>query len=102
MSKTVGNVYDPIPLLDKLIQKIGSHGPDALRYYCLAKISPFSDGDFSEEKFFHAYNSDLANGLGNLVARVAKLCETDELEEIKDYLSDHQNLRNRLDQGGYT
>lgn len=68
MSKTLGNVYDPIPLVAK-------HGADALRYYCLSKISPFQDGDFSEEKVFEAYNSDLANGLGNLVARVAKLAE---------------------------
>ena len=69
MSKTLGNVYDPIPLIEK-------HGPDPLRYFCLAKISPFQDGDFSEEKFYEAYNADLANGLGNLVSRVAKLCET--------------------------
>ena len=68
MSKTVGNVYDPIPLLEK-------YGADPVRYYCLAKINPFEDGDFSEEKFINAFNSDLANGLGNLVARVAKLAE---------------------------
>jgi len=72
MSKTVGNVYDPIPVLEK-------HGADILRYYCLAKISPFQDGDFSENKLFETYNSDLANGLGNLVSRVAKLCENSEL-----------------------
>ncbi len=76
MSKTVGNVYDPIPLLEKLTKEIGSHGADALRYYCLAKVSPFQDGDFSEEKFYKSYNADLANGLGNLVSRVATLCET--------------------------
>ena len=68
MSKTLGNVYDPIPLLEK-------YGADPLRYYCLAKTPPFTDGDFSEEKFVESYNSDLANGLGNLVSRVAKLCE---------------------------
>lgn len=68
MSKTLGNVYDPIPLLEK-------YGADPLRYYILAKTSPFTDGDFSEEKFTEIYNADLANGLGNLVARVAKLCE---------------------------
>lgn len=69
MSKTLGNVYDPIPLLEK-------YGADPLRYYCLAKTPSFTDGDFSEEKFIETYNSDLANGLGNLVARVAKLCES--------------------------
>ena len=73
MSKTLGNVYNPIPFLDK-------YGADALRYFCLAKISPFQDGDFSEEKVLQAYNSDLANGIGNLVARVAKLCEKSGFE----------------------
>ncbi|MBI2008508.1 methionine--tRNA ligase [Candidatus Amesbacteria bacterium] len=73
MSKTLGNVYDPIPLLEK-------YGADPLRYYCLAKTPPFTDGDFSEEKFIEAYNSDLANGLGNLVARVAKLCERAKIQ----------------------
>ncbi len=72
MSKSLGNVYDPIPFLAK-------YGADALRYYCLAKISPFQDGDFSEEKALEAYNADLANGLGNLVARVAKLAEKNDL-----------------------
>ena len=68
MSKTLGNVVNPLDIVAK-------YGTDALRYYCLAKISPFQDGDFSEEKLIEAYNSDLANGLGNLVARVAKLAE---------------------------
>jgi methionyl-tRNA synthetase len=68
MSKTVGNVIDPHDVISKF-------GADAVRYYCLAKISPFADSDFSEEKLIDTYNADLANGLGNLVARVAKLCE---------------------------
>ena len=94
MSKTIGNVIDPVPLIEK-------YGADALRYYFLAKISPFSDGDFSEEKFKETYNSDLANGLGNLVARVAKLCEIDQIEGIKNYESDKDNLKDRLEDGGY-
>lgn len=69
MSKTLGNVIDPNDVIAK-------YGADPLRYYLLAKISPFQDGDYSEEKFKLAYNADLANGLGNLVARVAKLAET--------------------------
>ncbi len=73
MSKTIGNVYDPVPLLEK-------YGADPLRYYFLAKTPPFTDGDFSEEKFVEAYNADLANGLGNLVARVAKLAESSGFE----------------------
>jgi len=68
MSKSLGNVVDPNEFIEK-------YGVDTLRYYLLAKVSPFTDGDFSEEKLKDAYNADLANGLGNLVARVAKLCE---------------------------
>jgi methionyl-tRNA synthetase len=66
MSKTLGNVIDPIKIIDE-------YGVDALRYYLLAKFSPFSDGDFSEEKLKDIYNSDLANGIGNLVSRVCAL-----------------------------
>ena len=68
MSKTVGNVVDPSELIDK-------YGADALRYYFLSQIPPTSDGDFSESRFREVYNADLANGIGNLVARVAALCE---------------------------
>jgi methionyl-tRNA synthetase len=68
MSKSLGNVVDPIETANK-------YGTDALRYYLLAKIHPWEDTDFTWTKFVDAYNADLANGLGNLVARVAKLCE---------------------------
>lgn len=73
MSKTLGNVIDP----NILIQK---YGTDPLRYYLLREIPSYSDGDFSERRFTELYNSDLANGLGNLVSRVAKLCETNKLD----------------------
>lgn len=69
MSKSLGNVIDPIELIEK-------YGADALRLYFLKHLSPFADGNFSEKKFIEVYNADLANGLGNLVARVAKLCES--------------------------
>lgn len=66
MSKTVGNIVDPNVILEK-------YGTDALRYYLLREIPSYSDGDFSERRFKEVYNADLANGLGNLVARVGKL-----------------------------
>ncbi|MCJ7826401.1 methionine--tRNA ligase, partial [Patescibacteria group bacterium] len=66
MSKTIGNVIDPFELIKK-------YDADSLRYYFLREIPPFADGDFSERRFKELYNADLANGLGNLVARVAKL-----------------------------
>lgn len=77
MSKTLGNVIDPVGLVKK-------YGADSIRLYFLKHFSPFSDGDFSEEKFKEAYNADLANGLGNLVARVARLCEKVELDELSN------------------
>lgn len=68
ISKSLGNVINPIEVAEK-------YGADALRYYLLSKVHPWEDSDFSFEKFEEAYNADLANGLGNLVARVAKLAE---------------------------
>jgi methionyl-tRNA synthetase len=69
ISKSLGNTVNPIELVNK-------YGTDAVRYYLLAKVHPWEDCDFTYEKFEEAFNSDLANGLGNLVSRVAKLCET--------------------------
>lgn len=68
MSKSLGNVINPFYYVQK-------YGTDALRYFLLAKISPTQDSDFTKEKFEKAYNADLANKLGNLIARVLKLCE---------------------------
>jgi methionyl-tRNA synthetase len=68
ISKSLGNAVDPYELVKK-------YGTDALRYYLLREIPSTSDGDFSESRFKELYNADLANGLGNLVARIAKLCE---------------------------
>lgn len=73
MSKTLGNVVDPIEMLEE-------YGVDALRYYLLREIPSTGDGDFSENRLKELYNSDLANGLGNLVARVAKLAEKNSIE----------------------
>lgn len=66
MSKSVGNVVDPVEALDR-------HGIDALRYYFLRHVDTFADADFTWEKFENAYNNELANDLGNLVQRLATL-----------------------------
>ncbi len=66
MSKTLGNVIDPIALIQK-------YGADALRYYFLREIPSSADGDFSETRFKELFNADLANGLGNLVSRISTL-----------------------------
>lgn len=72
MSKSLGNVINPYELADK-------YGADPLRYYLLAEITPFEDGDYSEDKFHLRYNADLANGLGNLVSRISNLLEKNEI-----------------------
>jgi len=72
ISKSLGNGVDPYKLTDK-------YGGEALRYYLLTEILPFEDGDFSEERLQTKYNADLANGLGNLVARVSTLLEKNNI-----------------------
>lgn len=69
MSKTIGNVIDPFDLIKK-------YGADVVRYFLLREIPSGEDGDFSYKKLEERYNGDLANGLGNLVQRVATLIET--------------------------
>lgn len=66
MSKTVGNVVDPVQVIDE-------YGLDAFRYYFSRHIPTLDDGDFTWEKFETAYNSELGNDLGNLIQRVASM-----------------------------
>jgi methionyl-tRNA synthetase len=66
MSKSLGNVVDPHDL-------IREYGAEAVRYYLAREISTFEDGDLTIEKFKEAYNANLANGLGNLTARIMKM-----------------------------
>lgn len=68
MSKSLGNVIDPIALAD-------TYGVDAVRYMLLRHVSPFEDSDLTVESIHESYNGNLVNGLGNLVARVMKLAE---------------------------
>jgi methionyl-tRNA synthetase len=66
MSKTVGNVIDPNQIID-------DYGVDAFRYYFSRHIPTLDDGDFTWEKFETAYNTELANDLGNLIQRLASM-----------------------------
>ncbi len=78
MSKTLGNVVDPIKITDQ-------YGEDALRYYLLREIPSGRDGDFNDKLFAERYNSDLANNLGNLVNRIHTLISRNG---IKDFTFD--------------
>jgi len=68
MSKSVGNVVRPRPIVHVL-------GMDALRYYFLRETVFGQDGNFSYDALVTRYNSDLANGLGNLASRTAAMIE---------------------------
>lgn len=68
MSKSLGNVVDPVELVDK-------YGTDAVRYFMLRELPSTEDGDFSYEKFEERYNADLAKGIGNLAARVTTIAK---------------------------
>jgi methionyl-tRNA synthetase len=68
MSKSKGNVVLPRPVANLL-------GMDALRYFVLREIPFGQDGNFSYDALVTRYNSDLANGLGNLASRTAALIE---------------------------
>lgn len=68
MSKSRGNVVDPNRMVDEF-------GTDAFRYFLLREVSFGQDGDFSQSAMVTRVNSDLANGLGNLVSRTLTLIQ---------------------------
>lgn len=79
MGKSLGNVISPQDLLDR-------YGVDGTRYLLAASMPYSEDSDVSFSWFNDKYNSDLANGFGNLVSRVAKLLEGSSLEINPDHL----------------
>lgn len=69
MSKSLGNVVNPVDVVNE-------YSTEALRYFVAREIGSFEDSPFTMERFKSAYNTHLANGLGNLVSRVMKMATT--------------------------
>jgi methionyl-tRNA synthetase len=66
MSKSIGNVVDPINLID-------DYGVDPVRYYLMREMVLGQDANFTTELFKSRYNSELANDFGNLLSRITTL-----------------------------
>ena len=75
MSKSRGNVVDPNKMVDEF-------GVDAFRYFLLREVPFGQDGDFSQSAMITRVNSDLANGLGNLLSRTLTLIERTQAGQI--------------------
>ncbi|MCX8093771.1 MAG: class I tRNA ligase family protein, partial [Candidatus Goldbacteria bacterium] len=81
MSKTRGNIVDPINLAKVF-------GVDAIRYYFAAAVISGQDGEFSEESIILRYNNDLANDFGNLVSRTLNMFEKYLSNVVPEYKRD--------------
>jgi methionyl-tRNA synthetase len=91
MSKSIGNVINPLDI-------VAEYSADALRYFIAHQLPAYEDGDFTIERFKEAYNTQLANGIGNLTSRILKMATTydvsfdgieNEATEIIDALEEH-------------
>jgi methionyl-tRNA synthetase len=98
MSKSKGNVIDPVALIEEF-------GPDAIRYFLLREITLGVDGNFSREALINRINADLANDLGNLLHRTLNMIgrfnggvikATGDVEEIDKELA--QLVQNTVSQ----
>ncbi|MGQ0810687.1 MAG: methionine--tRNA ligase [Nitrospiraceae bacterium] len=89
MSKSRGNVVDPYAMVEEF-------GADAFRYFLLREVPFGQDGDFSRQALVGRINSDLANGLGNLLSRTLTMIERYTEGRIPSETKDTLETDNRL------
>ena len=80
MSKSVGNVIDPI-------EQVKKYGLDAVRYYLFFGLNTFSDSKYSEADLVKLWNNDIVNGLGNLISRSLHLIDIKKVEVSQEFVS---------------
>jgi len=90
ISKSLGNVIRASELVKQF-------GDDAIRYYLIKSKPVYTDGDVRIEKIKECYNADLANGLGNLVSRVAALCQRSGFEFEESKLEQDSNWKRHIE-----
>lgn len=95
MSKSKGNVVDPVGLIEEF-------GADAIRYFLLREIRLGMDGNFSRDALIHRINADLANDLGNLLHRTLNMI--DRFNDGIVYRSDEGEIfdKDLVDMAGFT
>lgn len=94
ISKSLGNAVNPYDLVEK-------YGTDVVRYFLLAKIHPVEDSDFTYDRLEDAYQADLANGLGNLVSRIAAMAEKECIKVNEADLQISREVSDAVDQYKY-
>jgi methionyl-tRNA synthetase len=91
ISKSLGNTINPLEWTKK-------YSTDALRYFLLAGVSVFEDSDVTVDRFEEIYQAGLANGIGNLTARVATMAEKAGLKVPVQKLTIRSEVVSRLNE----
>jgi methionyl-tRNA synthetase len=91
MSKTIGNVIDPIEQLNKF-------GRAPVRFYLFCGLNIFGDSCYSEEELVNLWNAQIVNGYGNLLARILHLIDIREIEIDEKYSGYSAGIEAALDQ----